>query len=194
MEMLGKYNELIHTIFNEEISNVPLECDLKCQELEKNKSKYSSWRIKKMIVNLIKLLYVNNNLFFGDCLKGYESNIIKYMIKCYKSALSVNEFENFLKNIEKYGVIFKILSNEKISTSEYIYDFFFVLKKENEIRTTLNKYFSKFSLTSIHYDITINELIECINNSKCLSDNKCDYNKLSTSIFILSEEKKKTKK
>ena len=193
MEMLGKYNELIHTIFNEEISNVPLECDLKCQELEKNKSKYSSWRIKKMIVNLIKLLYVNNNLFFGDFLKGYESNIIKYMIKCYKSALSVNEFENFLKNIEKYGVIFKILSNEKISTSEYIYDFFFFLKKKNEIRTTLNKYFSKFSLTSIHYDITINELIECINNSKCLSDNKCDYNKLSTSIFILSEIKKKQK-
>ena len=111
-----------------------------------------------MIVNLIKLLYMNNNLFFGDCLKGYESKIIKYMIKCYNSALFVNEFENFLGGIEKYGVIFKILSNDKISTSEYIYDFFFVLKKENEIRTTLNKYFNKFSLTSIYYDITINEL------------------------------------
>ena len=193
MEMLGTYDELIHTIFKREISNVPLECELKCKELEKNKSKYSSWRIKIMIVNLIKLLYMNNNLFFGDYLKGYESNIIKYMTKCYKSALSVNEFENFLKDIEKYGVIFKILSNDKISTSEYIYDFFFVLKKENEIRTTLNKYFNKFSITSIYYDITINELIECINKSGCLSDNKCDYNKLSSSIFILSEEKKKQK-
>ena len=74
-----------------------------------------------------------------------------------------------------------------------IYDFFFVLKKENEIRTTLNKYFNKFSIISIYYDITINELIECINKSECLSDNKCDYNKLSSSIFILSEEKKKQK-
>ena len=190
MESLGTYDELIHTIFNKEISNVPLECDLKYRELEMNKSRYSSWRIKKMIINLIKLLYANNNLFFGDCLKGYESEIIQYMIKCYKSALFVLEFEEFLKNIEKYGVILKILSNEKISTSEYIYDFFFVLKKENEIRTTLNKYFSKFSLTSIHYDITINELIECINNSECLSDNKCDYNKLSTFIFNLSEKSK----
>ena len=193
MEMLGTYDELIHTIFKREISNVPLECELKCKELEKNKSKYSSWRIKIMIVNLIKLLYMNNNLFFGDCLKGYESEIIKYMIKCYNSALFVNELEDFLGGIEKYGVIFKILSNDKISTSEYIYDFFFVLKKENEIRTTLNKYFNKFSITSIYYDITINELIECINKSECLSDNKCDYNKLSTSIFILSEEKKKQK-
>jgi len=84
-----------------------LEYDLKCQELEMNKSKYSSRRIKKMIINLFKLLYVNNNLFFGDCLKGYESKIIEYMIKYYKSTLSVYEFENFLKNIEKYGVIFK---------------------------------------------------------------------------------------
>lgn len=193
MEMLGTYDELIRTIFNREISNVPFECDIKCQELEENKSKSSSWRIKKMIVNLIKLLYAKNNLFFGDYLKGYESNIIDYMIKCYKSALLVNEFENFLKNIEIYGVIFKILSNEKISTSEYIYDFFFILKKENEIRTILNKYFNKFSLTSIHYDIKINELIECINSCECLSDNKCDYNKLSTSIFILSEKKKKQK-
>ena len=166
MEMLRTYDELIHTIFNGEIPNVPLECDLKCQELEKNKSKYSSWRIKIMIVNLIKLLYMNNNLFFGDCLKGYESKIIKYMIKCYNSALFVNELEDFLKNIEKYGVILKILSNDDISAGEYIYDFFFVLKKEKEIRTTLNKYFNKFSLTSIYYDITINELIECINNSK----------------------------
>jgi len=71
-----------------------------------------------------------------------------------------------------------------------IYDFFFVLNKENEIRTTLNKYFNEFSLGSIHYDITINELIECIINSKCLSDNKYDYNKLSTYIFILSEKNK----
>ena len=193
MEMLGTYDELIRTIFNREISNVPFECDIKCQELEVNKSKSSSWRIKKMIVNLIKLLYAKNNLFFGDYLKGYESNIIDYMIKCYKSALLVNEFENFLKNIEIYGVIFKILSNEKISTSEYIYDFFFILKKENEIRTILNKYFNIFSLTSIHYDIKINELIECINSCECLSDNKCDYNKLSTSIFILSEKKKNKK-
>jgi len=190
MEMLGTYDELIHTIFDRKISNVPLECELKCQKLEKNKSKYISWRIKKMILNIIKLLYVDNNLFFGDCLKGYESKIIGYMIKCYKSALSVNEFEKFLENIEKYGVIFKILSNEKIPISEYIYDFFLALKKENEIRTILNKYFNEFNLISIHYDITINELIECIINSKCLSDNKCDYNKLSTSIFILSEKNK----
>jgi len=143
-----------------------------------------------MILNIMKLLYVDNNLFFGDCLKCYESKIIGYMIKCYKSALSVNEFENFLENIEKYGVIFKILSNAKIPIREYIYDFFFVLNKENEFRTTLNKYFNEFSLTTIHYDITINELIECIINSKYLSDNKCDYNKLSTSIFILSEKNK----
>ena len=71
-----------------------------------------------------------------------------------------------------------------------IYYFFFVLNKENEIRTTLNKYFNEFSLGSIHYYITINELIECIINSKCLSDNKYDYNKLSTYIFILSEKNK----
>ena len=50
MEMLGIYDELIHTIFKGEISNVPLECELKCQELEKNKSKYSSWRIKKWLL------------------------------------------------------------------------------------------------------------------------------------------------
>jgi len=111
--MLGTYDELIHTIFDRKISNVPLECELKYQELEKNKSKYIIWRIKKMIFNIIKLLYVDYNLFFGDCLKGYESKIIGYMIKCYKSSLSVNKFENFLENIEKYGVIFKILSNEK---------------------------------------------------------------------------------
>ena len=194
MEILGTYDELIHTIFDRKILNVPLECELKCLELEKNKSKYISWRIKKMILNIIKLLYVNNNLFFGDCLKGYESKIIGYMIKCYKSALSVNEFEKFLENIEKYGVIFKILSNEKIPISENIYDFFFVLNKEKEIRTTLNKYFNEFNLISIHYDITINELIECIINSKCLSDNKCDYNKLSTYIFILSEKNKQKKR
>jgi len=82
MEILGTYDELIHTIFNRKISNVPLECELKCRELENNKSKCISWRIKKMILNIIKLLYVDNNLFFGDCLKGYESKIIGYMIKC----------------------------------------------------------------------------------------------------------------
>ena len=69
-----------------------------------------------------------------------------------------------------------------------IFSLFF--KKENEIRTALNKFFNKFSLASIHYDITINELIECINNSEYFSDNKCDYNKLCTSIFILSENNK----
>ena len=47
MEILGTYDELIHTIFDRKISNVPLECELKCQKLEKNKSKYISWRIKK---------------------------------------------------------------------------------------------------------------------------------------------------
>ena len=190
MEKLSTYDVLINEIFNKKISNVLLECSLKSQELGNNISRYGSLRIKKMILNLITLSYENNNLFFGNCLKGHESEIIEHMIKCYKSSLSVYEFETFLKNIEKYGVILKILSNKKVSSSEYIYDFFFILKKENEIKNTLNKYFDKFSQTSIHYDITINELIECINSSECLSDNKCDYNKLGTSIFNLSEKNK----
>ena len=192
MEILNPYDELIKVIFNGKKTDVLTNCDIKCQELELKK-KYGSWRIKKMILNLIKLSYKNNNLFFGEYLEAYESTIIEHMIKCYTSALSVFEFETFLRNIEKYGVIFKILSNEKVSSSEYIYDFFFILLKGNEIKTTLNKYFDKFSQTSIHYDISINELIECINNSQCLSDNKCDYNKLSTSIFNLSEKNKKLK-
>ena len=143
-----------------------------------------------MVVKIVKLLFDDQTLNFGKYLDPYKKEIIAHLKDCYKSGLKIQNFENFLNTIENYGDIFKCLSNEKIANVEYIYDFFIILTKENEIKKTINKYFEIFTCGKIYDEITINELIKCIKISECYSNGRCDYNKLCTCIYNYSNKKK----
>ena len=151
-----------------------------------------SKRIKILVLKVIQLLLgEDNKLDFGAYLKEYSSIISSHLTKCYNNPMQIENLELFLYNINEYNAIFKFLYNEVIPNINYIYDFFLVLKKEEEIKTIYQKYISKFTCGSgvIKCHFNIKEFIGCINGSKCindsqsLSDNKCDYNKLSSYVF-----------
>ena len=185
---------LINAIFGEGIKDVEQKCLLMIQESKFNRIN----RIKLLVIRLILLLLdKNNKLDFGDYLKDYSSDLASLILNCYQSAMNIEDLENFLVTLKVYNVVFKFLYNEKIPNVEYIYDFFLILKKNEEIKTIYQKYISRFTSGTgiIGCDITLKEFIEflnnskCINDSQCLSESKCDYDKLSSYVYNFCSNK-----
>ena len=181
---------LIDAILGADVGDAKKECQIKIQTFEYSQT--LSKRIKILVLKIIQLLLgEDNKLDFGVYLKEYSSIISSHLTKCYNNPMTIENLELFLYKINEYNAIFKFLYNEVFPNINYIYDFFLVLKKEEEIKTIYQKYISKFTCGSgvIKYDFNIKEFIECINDSKCinnsqsLSGNKCDYNKLSSYVF-----------
>ena len=119
---------LIDAILGDDVGDAKKECQIKIQTFEYSQN--LSKRIKILVLKVIQLLLgEDNKLDFGVYLKEYSSIISSHLTKCYNNPMQI---EN---NINEYNAIFKFLYNEVIPNINYIYDFFLVLKKEEEIKT-----------------------------------------------------------
>ena len=187
---------LINAIFGEDVKGVKEKCLLMIELMKFNQN--ISKKIKLLVLRLILLLLgENNKLDFGDYLKDYSTDLASLLLNCYESAMNIEGLENFLFTLKVYNVVFKFLYNDNIPNVEYIYDFFLILKKNEEIKTIYQKYISRFTSGTgiIKCDITLKEFIEfinnskCINDSQCLSESKCDYDKLSSYVYNFCSNK-----
>ena len=151
-------------------------CTLKLVELDKKALLSSKQKI--MIIKIMKLLWNGKTFDYGKHLIKFKNIILKNLSNLYQKPLSIDEFEKNFSNTEKYGLLFKILRNSKLPNVEYILNFFEILLNESKVNDILNKIFYNSVSKKIMIKINIDELYTSIIESKCLSEEECDYNKL----------------
>ena len=190
---MNSEQKLIRTIFEKDIKDqdVFLQCKVKEQEL---KYQLRSPKMKIMILHIIKLLWGGNSFDIGNRLIKSKDFIIESLISIYKSPLKAYMVEKDFEKIEKYGIIMTLLINSKLLFNEYFYNFFEMFLMYGKVTEILNKIFEKFSLYS-HFKCIINvdELIEIINESGCVENEKINFIKLNDFIYkkyIDKQEKK----
>jgi len=93
-------------------------CILKLVELEKKA--YLSSKLKIMIIKIMKLLWDGEKFEYRKYLIEFKNIILKNLSNLYQKPLEIGEFEKNFSNIEKYGLVFKILRDSKLPNVEYI--------------------------------------------------------------------------
>ena len=114
-------------------------CSLKLVELEKKA--YLSSKLKIMIIKIMKLLWDGEKFEYRKHLIEFKNIILKNLSNLYQKPLEIGEFEKNFSNIEKYGLVFKILRDSKLPNVEYILNFFEILLNESKVNDILNEIF-----------------------------------------------------
>ena len=155
---------------------IPEKCDKAILLLKKD----IYINIRKLTIKIIKLLWSEGIFNIGKYLSGHKQIIIHLLYEMYEQPLTSIALTQKLSEINKYGIFIRILKNLKFPIQEYIYDFFDLLINENKIKVKkiINKYFNRIINRRISLNLSIDELINFINESNCFSNNKFELYKL----------------
>ena len=156
--------------------DIPEKCDKAILLLKKD----IYINIRKLTIKIIKLLWSEGIFNIGKYLSGHKQIIIHLLYEMYEQPLTSIALTQKLSEINKYGIFIRILKNLKFPIQEYIYDFFDLLINENKIKVKkiINKYFNRIINRRISLNLSIDELINFINESNCFSNNKFELYKL----------------
>ena len=155
--------------------DIPEKCDKAILLLKKD----IYINIRKLTIKIIKLLWSEGIFNIGKYLSGHKQIIIHLLYEMYEQPLTSIALTQKLSEINKYGIFIRILKNLKFPIQEYIYDFFDLLINENKIKVKkiINKYFNRIINRRISLNLSIDELINFINESNCFSNNKFELYK-----------------
>ena len=78
-------DDLIQSILGDTLGNgsICLECDIQLEEFKFKST--SSCKIKKLVLNIIKLFWKENIFYMGEKLSNQKSLIFKHLISAYKN-------------------------------------------------------------------------------------------------------------
>ena len=150
---------------------------------------------KKMLINIIQLLYSEGSLNFGTYLSQHKSKIIDLLYEGFLDKFKILELIKYLKEIERYGILFPFLEEAKGLEGFILNDFFKILIDDKNIKEVLNKYFNRKIDKELQFNFKINnaeEFLELIDKSMCFKNNNYDYNILYN--YIKNQEVKAKKK
>ena len=136
-------------------------------------------KIRLSVIKIIILTYSRGKLEFGKYLSNYKSAIINYLYQIYINTSKYDEFLKFLCQIEKYGIIMRFLKEVNEYKGINLHDFFNLIIDEDNIKEILFRYcflkIGKALPDTLNID-NIDVLVKLINDSGCISNDKCDYN------------------
>ena len=77
-----------------------------------------------------------------------------------------------LFEINRYGIIIRMVYSSEVLIQEYIYDFFYLFINETKVKEIINKCFNMRINRRISLNLIIDELINFITESSCFVNNK----------------------
>ena len=89
----------------------------------------------------------------------------------YDQSLTSISLAKKLSQIDRYGIIIRMLKNPNFPIQEYIYDFFDLLINEKKVKEIINKYFYAIINIRISLNLNIHILINFLKESSCFENN-----------------------
>ena len=89
----------------------------------------------------------------------------------YDQSLTSISLAKKLSQIDRYGIIIRMLKNHNFLIQEYMYDFFDLLINENKVKEIINKYFYAIINIRISLNLNIHILINFLKESSCFENN-----------------------
>ena len=98
-------------------------CALKLKKLKNEPQKI-------ILIKIIRLFYINGSLELGIHFSQHKDKIIEMIYEGFINKFKIIELLKYLKEIDKYGKIFKFSEEAKGLEDFILFDFFKFLKKE----------------------------------------------------------------